>query len=261
MMRRSRALAKIRAGQPVRMCSLGRFSPPFVRWAAHCGFDCIWLDQEHNAMDLREWQGLLAHFHLYDIDCLFRAPTAEKTPLYRYLEEGATGLMIPLVSTAERARQLVQAVKFPPLGDRGLDGAGMDADFYVNRAAGYVEHANRETMLVVQVETIEAVNNADQIAAVPGVDGIFIGPGDLGLRLAHAPNCGFDLPGAVARVAAACQRHGKAWGMPARNTEHLRELTAQGAQLANHGSDFFAMMNELEAKGRDWESIVGGANA
>lgn len=209
-------------------------------------------------MELREWQGLLAHFHLYDIDCLFRAPTAEKTPLYRYLEEGATGLMVPLVSTPERARQLVQAVKFPPIGDRGQDGAGMDADFYVTRAAGYPEHANRETFLVVQIETIEAVENVAEIAAVPGLDGIFIGPGDLSLRLKHAPNCGFDLNGAVARVAAACKQHGKAWGMPASDNDHLRQLTTMGAQLVSHGSEFFGMMNELETKGREWAEVTGG---
>jgi 2-keto-3-deoxy-L-rhamnonate aldolase RhmA len=187
---------------------------------------------------------------------MFRVPTTEKTPLYRYLEEGATGLMVPLVNTEQKARELVQAVKFPPIGDRGQDGAGMDADFYVPRAQGYVEHANRETFLVVQVETIEAVNNCEAIAAVPGLDGIFVGPGDLSLRLKHAPGAGFDLDGAVRRVAEACKKHGKAWGMPARDADHLRELTAMGAQLASHGSDFMAMVKELESKGRDWAEIV-----
>lgn len=257
MMRRSKALARIRAGKPVRMCSLGQFRPAYVRWAAHCGYDCIWFDQEHNAMELREWQCMLAHFHLNDIDCMFRVPTKEKTPLYRYLEEGATGLMVPLVNTPQVAHDLVQAVKFPPLGDRGQDGAGMDADFFVSRAQGYPEHANAETFLVVQIETIEAVNNCEQIAAVPGVAGIFVGPGDLGLRLKHTPNAGFDLEGAVRRVAEACKKHGKAWGMPARDANHLREMTALGAQLMSHGSDFMAMVNELESKSRDWASIVG----
>ena len=257
MMRRSKTLARIRAGKPVRMCNLGSFNPRFVRWAAHCGFDCIWLDQEHNVMEVREWQCMLAHFHLHDIDCMFRAPTAEKTPLYRYLEEGAAGLMIPLVSTEERARQLVQSVKFPPIGDRGQDGAGFDGDFYVPRNKGYVEHANRETFLVVQIETIEAVLNAEKIAAVPGLDGIFVGPGDLGLRLQHTPDCGFDLEGAVKRVADACKKHNKAWGMPARDFDHLKQLTAMGAQLVNHGSEFFGMVQELENKSKEWAGLLG----
>src|SRR5207253_5174980 len=103
-MRPSKSLRRIRAGQPVRMCSMGLFNPAYVRWAAHCGFDCIWLDLEHKALELRELQALLAHFHLHDIDCMLRPPTLDKTGLYRYLEEGATGLMIPMVSTAEKAR-------------------------------------------------------------------------------------------------------------------------------------------------------------
>ena len=256
MMRRSKALARIRAGKPVRMCNLGSFRPSYIRWAAHFGFDCIWFDQEHNAMELREWQCMLAHFHLNDVDCLFRAPTTDKTGLYRYLEEGATGLMIPLVSNEDKARQLVQAVKFPPIGDRGQDGAGFDADYYITRAKDYPEHANRETFLVVQIETIEAVNNVERIAAVPGVDGLFIGPGDLGLRLKYAPDCGFDLEEAVRKVSAACKKHGKAWGMPARDKDHLRDMTALGAQLMSHGGEFFAIVNELEAKGRDWSEIA-----
>ena len=80
-------------------------------------------------MSDREVQTLLAYFHLFDIDCMLRAPTLEKTRLYRYLEDGATGLMIPHVSTADKARLLVDAVKFPPLGDRGLDGPGLESDF------------------------------------------------------------------------------------------------------------------------------------
>ncbi len=260
-MRRSKALAKIRAGKPVRICNMGNFSPAYIRWAAHCGFDCIWLDMEHKALSLHQIQALMAHFHLHDVDCMLRAPTLEKTGLYRYFEEGATGLMIPLVSTAEKAKMLVDAVKFPPIGGRGLDGAGLDADYFVKgptHTAQWIEDANRETFLVVQIETIEAVESIEAIAAVPGVDGVFVGPGDLGLRLrvagASAP---FTLDQAVERVAATCKKLGKAWGMPAAGVDNLKKLTAMGAQLCNHGSEFFAMKNELETRGREWKEILG----
>ena len=103
-MRKSKTLAKLRDNQPVRMCCLGHVIPAFVRHAAHFGFDCIWLDLEHRMITDREVQVLLANCHLADIDCLLRAPTLEKTKLYRYLEDGATGLMIPHVSTAEKAK-------------------------------------------------------------------------------------------------------------------------------------------------------------
>ena len=184
-MRKSRTLAKLRNNQPARICSLGHFIPSFVRHAAHFGYDCIWLDLEHRAMSEREVQALLAYFHLADIDCMLRSPTLEKTRLYRYLEDGAAGLMIPHVSTREKAESLVQAVKFPPIGDRGIDAAGWDSDFRLQGDDGYTDLANQETFLVVQIETPEAVRNVDEIAAVEGVDGLFVGPGDLGLRYLH----------------------------------------------------------------------------
>jgi len=130
-LRNSKTLAKLRTGKPVRICSLGHFIPPYIRLASHFGYECIWLDLEHRAMSEREVQSLSVYFHLYDIDCMLRAPTLENARLYRYLEDGAAGLMIPRVSTADEARALVNAIKFPPLGDRGLDGAGLDADFYL----------------------------------------------------------------------------------------------------------------------------------
>ena len=82
-MRKSKTLARIRNGEPVRICSLGHVIPAYIKYAAHHGFDCIWLDLEHRAMDQREVQALMAFFHKYDIDCMLRAPTLEKAKLYR----------------------------------------------------------------------------------------------------------------------------------------------------------------------------------
>ena len=168
-MRKSKTLARIRNNQTVRMCCLGHYMPFFVKQAAHFGFDCIWLDLEHRNFSDRDVQALLAYAHLHDIDIMVRPATLEKTRLYRYLEDGAAGLMIPHVNTAEKARMLVDAVKFPPIGDRGLDGAGLDADFYVGDSDTFVKQANEETFLVVQIETLQAVQNVEEIAAVPGV--------------------------------------------------------------------------------------------
>ena len=255
-MRKSRTLAKLRNNQPARICSLGHFIPSFVRHAAHFGYDCIWLDLEHRAMSEREVQALLAYFHLADIDCMLRSPTLEKTRLYRYLEDGAAGLMIPHVSTREKAESLVQAVKFPPIGDRGIDAAGWDSDFRLQGDDGYTDLANQETFLVVQIETPEAVRNVDEIAAVEGVDGLFVGPGDLGLRLRKLPN-DLTLDEAFRSVAAAAKKHNKAWGCPAASSEKVRELREMGAQLIAYGGDFMALMDMLEAHSADLDSVYG----
>ena len=171
---------------------MGHYIPADVFHAARAGYDCIWLDLEHRALTIHELQSLLAFSHLYDIDIMLRPPTLEKTGLSRYLEDGAAGLLIPHVSTAEKAKMLVDAVKFPPLGDRGLDNAGLDSDFNAHDADDDVAWANRETFLCVQIETPEGVRNVDSIAAVEGVDMIFVGPGDLGLRLRQSEEMTLD---------------------------------------------------------------------
>lgn len=256
-MRRSKSLAKIRANQPVRLCSLGHVVPAYIRMAAHHSFDCIWLDTEHRAMTEREVQSLLAQFHLFDIDCLLRVPTREKAKLYRYLEDGATGLMIPHVSSAAEAQQLVDAVKFPPIGDRGLDGAGLDADFYVGDTASYIDQANQETMLIVQIESPRAVEAVSQIAAVEGVDGMFVGTGDLGMRI-QRNGADLTVDDALTQVAAAAREHGKAWGCPAGSRDHLSQLREQGAQLIAYGGDFGAMKKMLEKHSAEMTEIYGG---
>ncbi len=245
-MRKSRTLARIRAGETVRICNLGHYIPAYVKHAAHYGFDCIWLDLEHRRMETTHVQALLAYAHCFDIDMMVRTPTLEKPRLYAYLEDGAAGLMVPHVNTEDRARALVDAIKFPPIGDRGLDGAGFDSDFYVHEIDRYLDHVMSETFLVVQIETLQAIENIDAIAATKGVDGLFIGPGDLSLRLrqqAHAP----ALEECIEQVAAACAEHQKAWGMPVASREDYLKRREQGGQLIAYGGDFSAIMKGLES--------------
>jgi 4-hydroxy-2-oxoheptanedioate aldolase len=251
-MRTSKTLARIRNNETVRICALGHFIPAYVRHAAHFGFDCIWLDLEHRLISEREIQSLLAFAHLSDIDIMVRAPTLEKTGLYRYLEDGAAGLMIPHVSTPEKAAMLVDAVKFPPIGNRGIDGAGLDSDFLIDDYETFPDRANEETFLVVQIETPEAVANVDAIAATPGVDGMFVGPGDLGLRLKHDKS-DLTLESAFEQVAAAAARHGKAWGCPVGTKADLQKRRSQGGQLLAHGGEFRALMDMLEASAADFD--------
>lgn len=249
-MRNSKTLARLANDNTVRLCALGHFLPHFVRHASLLDYDCIWLDLEHRAMSTREVQGLMAFFHLYDIDCMLRPPTREKARLYRYLEDGATGLMIPHVSTAEEARSLVQSVKFPPLGNRGIDGAGMDCDFQL-AGPEYVEQANQQTFLVVQIETPQAVNVVDEIAAVDGVDGMFVGPGDLQLRLRTSDN-EMTLESAIERVAAAAAAHGKHWGCPVSSADDLQHRRDQGGRILARGGDFLAVIESLQQCRQDF---------
>jgi 2-keto-3-deoxy-L-rhamnonate aldolase RhmA len=261
-MRNSKILAKIRAGQAAKIATIGFFVPPFVAWAASLGYDGIWLDLEHRPMDSREIQALLGFFHLYDIDCMLRTPTREKGQLYRYLEDGVTGLMIPHVSDVQSAKDLVQKVKFPPLGDRGLEGRGLETNFGLDIPGSrlpLVEHALRETFLVVQIETPAGLAAADEIAAIPGIDGLYIGPQDLGLRMQHLPeNERFSTDQAAQRVADICKKHGKAWGSLASTIEEVERHAQMGSQLLVWGVDARILLQGLTHSSHELDAAIQG---
>lgn len=257
-MRKSKVLAKWRNNEFARFCAMGHVLPFFIRYAAQFGYDGIWLDLEHRNMDNREVQHLLALCHRFDIDCMIRPPTTQRTRLYRYLEDGASGFMVPFVSTAETARHIVDSVKFPPIGNRGLDGAGLDADFGIEawRAdSNFTADANRETFIVAQIETPEAVTNAASIAAIPGIDLLFVGPGDLGLRLAADASSKWTMESAVDHVATVSRQHGKYWGRTASSIEELAGYARRGAQMVPWGGDF-ALMNVLRNAGQQLDDAL-----
>ena len=166
--------------------------------------------------------------------------------------------MVALVSTKEDAEHIVRSTKFPPLGNRGLDAAGLDSDFFLQGDEGFAERANRETFLVAQIETIEAVNNADSIAAVEGIDVLFIGWGDLSLRVKHAPGVDWTLDEVVERGAAAAAAHGKTWGAVTFDPAEMKKRNDQGARLLACTGEFIALKNSLAEKSEEIRSTFPG---
>lgn len=259
-MRKSKILAQIRAGKPARIAMLGHFLPPFIAYAADAGYDGIWLDLEHRAFDHREVQAILAFFHLYDIDCLLRPATRDKASLYRYLEDGAAGLVVPHVSTVEEAADLVRKVKYPPVGDRGVNGIALEAHFGLDiphSRDALIEHALQETFLIVQIETPEGARKMREIAQIPGVDGFFVGPEDLKARMRHeAPENQQAYELTLEQLAAICANSGKVWGTMAKSADELRALYHQGAQLLVWGIDVSLLREGLAQCGRDLDTII-----
>lgn len=259
-MRKSKMLAKFRSGGFARVCAMGHYLPFFVRYAAHFKYDGIWLDLEHRAMDNREAQMLIALCKYNDIDCMVRPATLERTKLYRYLEDGAAGFLVPLVSDAQTAYDLVQAVKFPPIGNRGMDGAGLDGDYGIEvwvPDSTYSDDANHETFLITQVETLQAVANVEEIASVEGVDGLFVGPADLSLRIANAPAGNkVTMEKAIEKVAEAAKKYNKIWSIAAGSLEDIRRYREMGAQMVPWGGDF-ALRDVLKSRSLELDTIPG----
>ena len=247
-MRPSLIRSRLRQNLPVRIACMYYPTAMMPAHAAQAGFDAIWLETEHNTWDRRELQRMITMHHLANIDCIVRTGSRNATELYHLLEDGATGLMIPLVNTPQDAAALAQAVRFAPVGQRGLDGAGLDNNFFLPGTATYTAAANAETFLILQIETPEAVANLDAIAATPGVDGLFIGPGDLSLRLNIPSDWNHPkMAAAEDAVAAAAARHGIAWGRPGGNAEQIARIAKKGGRLIAHGSDFGSVMTMLPA--------------
>ena len=121
----------------------------------------------------------------------------------------------------------------------------------------YTDDANRETFIAVQIETPEALGNVEEIATVPGVDALFVGPGDLGLRLSQSESkTQTSLDEAITQVADAARRHGIAWGIPAGTPELIKQYRAMGAQLLAYGGDF-SLTAVLEHNSQDFDKALG----
>lgn len=215
---------------------------------AGCGYDWLLIDGEHGPNDLRT---VLAQLQGIAAASLSIAPSLRdevSQPIVRIshgspalikqvLEVGARNLMVPMVNTAEEARELVRAVRYPPEGIRGM-GSGLARSANWGRVADYTAHANDNICLIVQVETLVGIENATQIAAVDGVDAVFFGladlAGDMGLNgdMSHP-----DVVDLVQRTAAQVRAAGTPTGMLSLDVDHARRWLDDGMTFAGVGVD------------------------
>jgi 4-hydroxy-2-oxoheptanedioate aldolase len=228
-MTNSRVLKKLRAGEPWLAEVVGRI-----------GFDFIWFDLEHRWYGMQHLDAMSLASRATGIDLTVRITKEGYHVPMQALEFGANGLMIPHIKSAAEARQWVERVRYPPLGKRGFDGVGADADWCLASPHSQLTHANKEVFLVLQIEDREAVDCAEEIAAVEVVDMLFVGPSDLGISLGvpfdfHHPL----MQAANDRGAAASARHSKWRAINHRRRRSLlpRERPAQRLRTIQQGFD------------------------
>lgn len=204
---------------------------------AGAGFDWLLIDTEHAPYSLRDVQNHLQAIAPYNVPAIVR-PTEGRTALIKQLLDiGAQTLLIPMVDNAEHARQLVKDVRYPPQGIRGL-GTSMARAAKWNRTADYLQKANQEICLVVQVETIDAIHNLEEIVAVEGVDAIFIGPSDLSASMGHLGNPGHpDVVAVIEQAFKIIIKAGKAPGVLAVEKGLADDYVAKGAKFVGVGVD------------------------
>jgi 4-hydroxy-2-oxoheptanedioate aldolase len=256
-MTKSRVLKKLRSGDFVRAVGISRVTDPWLtEVVGQIGYDVVWFDLEHRSHSLDTINGQSLACRATGIDLMVRIVKGGYFNPMQALEFGANGLMIPHIRSAEEARQWVEWSRFPPLGKRGLDGAGADAGFGLVNMHEYLKHANDEVFLAFQIEDREAVESIDEIAAVPGFDLLFIGPGDL--SLSYDVPLQFDHPllhEATCRVADAARKNGKWWGTTTATPEKAQSAIDLGARMIVAGGDHGALVNGLRDSFRAFSSI------
>src|SRR5690606_11034350 len=159
-------------------------SPLLAEVAAGSGLDWLLIDMEHSANTLETVQLQLQAVAAYPITPLVRAPFNDAVAIKQILDLGAQNLIVPMVSSADEARAAVAATRYPPRGIRGV-GSALARSARWNRVDGYLGDAERHVSLTVQIETAAGVEAAADIAAVDGVDQVFVGPSDLAASLGH----------------------------------------------------------------------------
>jgi 4-hydroxy-2-oxoheptanedioate aldolase len=171
--------ARLAAGETVYGCFVRYPDPGLAELVALQGFDFLVLDGEHGTMEPRECENMVRAAELRDVTPLVRVPANEAPVILRFMDTGAQGVHIPLATSAEDADAAVRAVKYWPRGTRGLTGVRAASYGQEEPLAEYVAQANEETLVVVQIETREALERVSAIGAVDGVDVVFVGPTDL----------------------------------------------------------------------------------
>jgi 2-keto-3-deoxy-L-rhamnonate aldolase RhmA len=229
---------KIARGESVLTAKACYADPELVELVASSGCDAVWLCTEHKRIDPALMYSLIQACRLGGADALVRVKPANHADVLWLLESGARGLMLPRVKHPDEVREVVAAMKFFPEGQRGSDVIHADSNFGRVPLADYIVGANCETFLVVQIEEPEVVPHLDAIASMPGVDVLFVGPGDLALGLGQTELfSGPEVARIIEAVAAACARHGKRAGLPCA-VDQVAKYRALGYTFFNVISDY-----------------------
>lgn len=222
-------------------------SPLLAEVAAGSGLDWLLIDMEHSANTLESVLVQLQAVAAYPVTPLVRVPSNDVVTIKQVLDLGAQNLIVPMVSSADEARAAVAATRYPPAGVRGV-GSALARSARWNRVDGYLNDADAHVSLTVQIETAAGVEAAAEIAAVDGVDAVFVGPSDLAASLGLlGQQTHPDVVAAVERVFAAVRAAGTAVGVNAFDPATADAYLAAGADFVAVGADVALLARASEA--------------
>ncbi|TNF84741.1 4-hydroxy-2-oxoheptanedioate aldolase [Pseudomonas sp. ICMP22404] len=214
--------------------------------AANAGFDWLLIDGEHAPNDVRTLLGQLQAVAPYPGQPVIRPVIGDTALIKQVLDLGVQTLLVPMVESAGQARELVRAMHYPPSGIRGVGSALARASRW-NSVPGYLDKADEQMCLLVQIESREGLANLDAIAAVEGVDGVFIGPADLSASMGFRGNPGHpEVQAAIEDAIARIRQAGKAAGILSADEKLARRYIELGAAFVAVGVDTTVLMRGLQ---------------
>ena len=212
------------------------------------GFHGVWIDQEHCAVTYEQIVLATACCRANGMDSFVRMAMTGYSQATANLEAGAGGLMAARIESAAQAEEFLQWVKFAPRGNRGLNTSGFDANYGGKTLPEFSVDSNRDSFVAIQMETLGALEDCDAIAAISGVDLLFVGPSDLSQELGILGQWEHDrLWSAYERVAGACARRGKHWGTIAVNPVFAQRAYDLGCRMLSFGIDAMILRRGVEA--------------
>ena len=237
-MKKSLVREKMKKGELILSAAMCFVNPRIAELIGTMGFDCLWICNEHGASDLSEIENSVRACRLSGMDSMVRVGYGSHANLIQVLEMGASGLMLPRVQSVEETEEIVRQTRFFPIGQRGISGGGTDADLGGVAIKDYIRFANDNTFLCIQIEDMKAVDQVEKIAAIKGVDIIFVGPTDLSQDL----GCPGELKHpavieAIKRTACACEKNGIYCGTPGLDLDYSKKLINYGVKFLTNGAD------------------------
>ncbi len=238
------------SGRMIRVFCAGRLVHPvsIQLFGLAGGYDGFWLDAEHAGISTDQITMAALVGRACGLGSFVRMPVTNYAAVTQAFESGADGVMAAQVGSAVEAEKFIKWAKFAPRGMRGVNTQGADAHFTHKTPLELAQDANRDHFVAIQIETLGALNEADEIASIDGVDLLFVGPADLSSSLGvlgqHDHPTVWD---GIDRVAVACRRHGKAWGIVPTGPAYADRCAEKGCRMITFGSDVVAMRLGVQA--------------
>ncbi len=238
------------ADQVIRLFSMGRIMHAVTidLFGLAGGYDGFWLDQEHAGLTYEQILMASVSARANGFDTFVRMAPTDYALVTQNFEAGAGGVMAARVSSTAQAEEFVSWAKFAPRGSRGMNTSGWDCHYTHKTQAQFAEEANRDHFVGIQIETAGALTEVDEIAAIDGVDLLFVGPSDLSQALGHLGQLGHEAVwAAIERVATASRKHAKHWGTVPADPEYAQRVVEMGCRMLILGSDIVCLRRGIEA--------------